>query len=312
MSEVSAAGTPAAASTGASDTSGDNNTTNMVDQGNDAENKGIDTSKMTASQKEKIKLLIDGEESEEEVDWNDRESLKNKIQLAAAAKKRMAQAKEQTHKAMSIIKELESDPENVLRKLGPKGREIAEKYLLSQIKDDMLTDEQKELRDLRLERQRNQEREAKEKETVETSERQKKEYDIAQGYQATIIDALNKTGLPKTPKLVARTAEIFKHNIQHGLELSPEMLAKEVKSERLAELKAIINDADGPQLIEMFGEEMAKKIRRHDIMKLKERQSSVYQQQIRKEQGDQNSGRDKPEWESMDDWKEKARQRAKV
>jgi hypothetical protein len=221
--------------------------------------------------KEKFKLKVDGEEIEEEIDWNDKATLTKKLQLARAAEKRMGEAGSVKAQALQIIKAFESGDISLLQK-HPKGREIAEAFLMSQIESEMLTPEQKKAREDETELQRYR-REEKERKDGEISAAQaKRESELAQGFQKTIIDAIEKTGLPKSTELVKRMAGLLLKNNKLGLDLTADELAAEVKTETTGLLKSIVGQATGAQLIEMFGPELAKQIRKHDIDNLKAKQ----------------------------------------
>ncbi len=263
---------------------------------------------LTQAQKEKFMLTVDGEDFEEEIDFNNKEDLKKRFQLAAAAKKRMGEAVTEKRKAFEIIKAFEQDPESMLARLGPKGREIAEKYLLKQIQDDMLSPEEKEARltKAELEKYRAKEKEAEENKVKTVA--QQKEAHYAQEFQKTIITALDKSGMPKSPALVKQMASIMAKNLQLGLELTPDDLAAEVRSENNKTLKAIIADATGDQLIEMFGPDIAKKIRQSDIRKLQEKQSQVFQRGP-SSGSSSGSNRESRGPMTMDEWKEQVNRR---
>lgn len=218
--------------------------------------------------KERLKLQVDGQEIEKEVDWNDKESLKKELQLAAAAKKRMGEAGSLKNQALQIIKAFESGDHSILAK-HPKGREIAEAFLMAQIQEEGLTQAEKDQRakDKELEEWRNKDKTAKEKE--QQAAQAKRETELIQSFQKTIIDAIDKTGLPKSPELVKRMAGLLQKNLKLGLDLTADELAVEVKNETTGMLKAILGNATGAQLIEMFGPEIAKQIRKHDIETLK-------------------------------------------
>ncbi len=262
----------------------------------------------TPAQLRKYKLKVDGEELEEEIDLNDETAMTTKLQLAAAAKKRMTEALDQKRKAYDIIKAFEENPESMLQRLGPKGREIAEKFLLEQLKGEMMTPEEKEMLELREFKKKYTEEQEKKKQLEEMTAREKQEYQIAQDFQTTIISALQKTGLPKSPELVKRTAYILKKNLELGLDLTPEQLAAEVKMETLGYLKSIVADADGESLLNLLGTDMAKKIRMHDVAKLKEKQGEVYQRQTAKSQ---SQPRKESRPMSMDEWKAEVEARLK-
>lgn len=260
------------------------------------------------SLKERFKLTVDGEEFEEELDWNDKESVKNRLQLAAAAKKRMSEANEAKKKAYEIVSQFEKDPEGMLKRLGPKGREIAEKYLLEQIKEDMLTAEEKDQRAklTRLEQLEKQEKEREEKAKAEAEA--KKEFELAQNYQNTIIQALDKSGLPKSPELVKRMAKIMHKNLDYGLDLTPEELSQELKKEVTGLLKSVIGSSDGDQLIALFGEDVAKKIRMSDVKKLKEKQSMLFSETPNTNQNPP-SAKENGKPMTMEEWKESINRR---
>lgn len=221
--------------------------------------------------KEKFKLKVDGEEVEEEVDWNDKATLTKKLQLARAAEKRMGEASKVKTQALQIMKAYESGDMSILKN-HPKGREIAEAFLLSQLEDEMLTPEQKTQREREAKLKKYEEKDLKDQEDQKTQAQTKREAELAQGFQKTIIDAIEKTGLPKSPDLVKRMAGLMQKNLKLGLELTAEELAAEVKTDTLSILKSVVGSATGAQLIEMFGPDLAKQIRKHDIETLKSKQ----------------------------------------
>ncbi|WP_413581094.1 hypothetical protein [Bdellovibrio sp. HCB288] len=251
--------------------------------------------------KEKFLLKVDGVDVEDEVDWNDKESLKKKLQLAHAAEKRMNEAKGEKKKALDIIKAFEQDPESMLSRLGPKGREIAEKFLLKQIQDQMMSPEEKaqrsDMSELEILRKEKKEREEKTLSDAQAA----KEAEHAKSFQETIIGALEKSGLPKSPDLVRRMAKIMHKNLDMGLELSSDDLVLEVKKEVTSLLRAIVGDSDGDKLLGLFGPDVAKKIRQSDLKKLQEKQSTVFGQP-KKAGGQVAPANDRPM--TIDEWKE--------
>ena len=264
-------------STGSVDTGSSEASDSAQSEGAEGQEQQQVTQAPTPSQKKKLMLKVDGEEFEEEIDFNDEDGLRKKLQLARAAEKRMNEAKTAKAKAFEIIKAFEEDPKNVFKRLGPKGREAAEAFLLEQIQEEMLDPKDKELRDLKKykeEMEAERERTKAEKEKAALVEQ---ELRYAQEFQSTIIGALEKTGLPKSPELVKRMASVMAKNLDLGIELTAEELASEVRSEIQGLLKSIVKDADGDHLLGLFGEDIATKIRKSDLRKLQEKQSSVFQ-----------------------------------
>jgi hypothetical protein len=148
-----------------------------------------------------------------------------------------------------------------------KFREIAEQYILQQIEQESLTPEER----AQAEKERKlSEYERKEKETAEKAEQEKNaqlEKHWAEQYEKTIISALQSSDLPKTPYTVKRMAELMQKNLDHGLDLEPQYIAQLVKEDFIAEQKALIGSASAEQLIAMFGDDVANKIRKYDLSK---------------------------------------------
>jgi hypothetical protein len=222
--------------------------------------------------KKKFLLKVDGEEFEEEFDLSDEESLKKELQLARAAKKRMAEAAEIKKKNFEIMQQLEQDPIALAKKMGPKGREIIEKYLYEQLIEENMSPEEKEYKNAmaELEQYRAEKKQAEEQRKLEAETAEQQKYE--QYYQNLIIEGLEKSGLPKTPQNAQRMASLLQKNLSLGLELTPSDLANEVKRENLELIKTLSANATPEQLLELFGADVAKKIRQHDLKMIKSKQ----------------------------------------
>lgn len=262
-----------------------------------------------ASTKERFTYKIDGEDVEEEVDFSDKESLKKRFQLSHAAEKRMSEAKAAKSKAFEIIKAFEEDPQNIFKRLGPKGREVAEKFLLEQIQEEMLSPEERTARDEKNELEKYRSEKKKAQEEAERKESSDREMKYAQDFQNTIITALDKSGLPKSPELVKRMATIMKKNLSMGLELTSDDLVQEVKNDVMGFVKAIIGDSDGDHLIGLFGDDVANKIRKSDLRKLQDKQSAIFQQPTKTTSAPARSKDSRPK--SMEEWKRSLEERIK-
>lgn len=268
-----------------------------------------DTTAAQAALKKKFKIKVDGEEFEEELDLNDEEGVKRRLQMARAADKRMNEARDTKKKAFDIINALEKDPEGFLAR-HPRGREIAEAILLKQIKEEMIPPEEKERmkRESDLERR---ERLIAEKEKADQTKAQEAlETKVAQDIQKVIIDAMEVSGLPKSKHLVKRMADLYSKNLSYGIELTPQQLAGELKNELTTMFKAIAGDSEGDHLIEMFGPEIANKIRKSDLKRLQEKQGQVFQRrESRTETVRAPESSKRPM--SIEEWKEEINRRIK-
>jgi hypothetical protein len=258
------------------------------------------------AQLKKFKLKVDGEEFEEEIDLANEGELTKRLQLAKAAEKRIGQAKSEKAKAMEILKAFE---DGTLLKKHPKARELAEQLLVEQLQNEMLSPEQRELMELKKYKEDREKSELERQKALEMAEAQQKESAIAQQFQKTIIDALDKSGLPKTPDMAKRMAYIMKKNLDLGLSLTPEDLAAEVKSELNGLLKALIGGAEGEQLISLFGDDVAKKIRAYDVKKLKDGMKN--NASTKKEDAVKQPKREDGKPLTIEEWKEQIRARAR-
>lgn len=264
---------------------------------------------LTQAQKEKFQYVIDGEQVEEEIDFSDKEALKKRFQLGHAAQKRMAEAKAAKAKAYEIVKAFEDDPGNILERLGPKGMEAAEKFLMKKIQEQMKSPEEREYEMTKAELAKYKEQEKLAKEAEEKQKISAQEAKYAQEFEATILSALDKSQLPKTPDLVKRMAYIMSKNLELGLDLSPDELALEVRKEQHELVKSLSKDASVEQLLEMLGPDIANKIRKHDLEKLKAKRNQVVSPESA--QVFENSEKKSNRGLSRDEWREQIEARLK-
>lgn len=256
----------------------DISTTNITPESTQAEASQPKTSEQSAapeqvhppaSVKKKFKYKADGAEIEEELDDSE---ITNRLSLAKAAQKRMQEASTTKKQVESFVKALKEDPMSVLsdpKIMGnEKFQEIAEAFLAKRLQEQLLTPEERAQaeKDERLSKYEKAEKERAA--AAEKAQAEQLEAKYRDQYEKTIISALEASTLPKTPFTVKRMAELMQKNIQHGLDLEPNQLAQMVKEDYQAELRGVIGSAGPEQLLAMFGEDIANKIRKHDLSRL--------------------------------------------
>lgn len=221
----------------------------------------------------KYKIKVDGNEEEVELDLNDEQTLVRHLQMSKAASKRMNEAAITKKQAEQFINALKTDPVRILTDPRIMGNEkfqaIAEEFLAKKLQEQMLSPEERKHIEMEERLRKYEESEKKAREEAEQKQIAQLEAHYAQQYQKTIIEALQSTSLPKNAFTVKRMAELMQKNIQHGLELEPQHLAQLVKEDYQRELVGLIGGSDADQIIAMFGEDVANKIRKHDLAKLK-------------------------------------------
>lgn len=250
----------------------------------------------------KYKLKVDGEDREREIDLNDEASIVKMLQMAEAAEKRMSESKLEKRKAMDLVTAFENDPEKFLKMLGPKGFEAAEKIIWEKIQEEGLSEEQRELRDLRALKESVEKEKLTKKEQEQKAVMEKMEYEHAQRFQNKFIEAAQKSGIPVTPAVIKRMAELERKNLSYGLEMDAEMLAREVRDEQASIAMALVKGMSPDKAEELLGKEFFNMLRKYDLQKLTEKNAQVYQRNGTKVESSAPKKESKPI--TIEQWKE--------
>ncbi len=175
-----------------------------------AEKNGDISKKEAQALRKKLTLKVDGEEFEEEVDFNDEESLKRHLQKSKAFDKRLKEFSSYKNNVDKMIKLLQEDPEAFLEQAGLNVDEFAEKRLKKAVENMKKTPEQlanekmqKELEDLK--KRLKEEEDAKHQQEMERLRNEQ-----ATAVQSEIEAALEsgKTKLPKkNPFVIQKIAQ---------------------------------------------------------------------------------------------------------
>lgn len=207
------------------------------------------------------------------INGKDRQMTRSQIIAAAqqseAATQKMQAASQKNKEAEALWEMLDKDPAEVLKRRGKDARKWAEEYLLEHINNEKMTPEQKKSAD---NAKRLQEYEAKEKRAKDDAHKKQLsdlESKHAQNYTTIFVDALNKSGLPKTEFTMKRMAQLQMTNIQKKLELTSDQLASVVKKDYIEEQKALFGAMEGDSLMDSLGPELMKKLQKAQLAKLK-------------------------------------------
>lgn len=242
--------------------------TEKIEQSNGSNQLESGEQSIVKPQKKKFKYKADGAEVEEELDDSE---IANRLALARGANKRMQEAAITRKQTEQLLTKLKDNPIEVLnddRIMGQKKfREIAENFLIEQIKLEQMSPEQKAQLDQQkeLERYKNEEKLRKEDEEKQKSATLEKQY--VEKFEKTIIDALQSSNLPKNTKTVSRMAQLLQLSIKNGLEADAPMLAQMARDEYSGDLRALVNDMNAEQIIAFLGDDVSNKLRKHDLSK---------------------------------------------
>jgi hypothetical protein len=215
----------------------------------------------------KLKLKVDGEEFEEEVDLDNDEYLVRQLQLAKMAQKR-AQAYSQLEKEVTdFINQLRSNPKKALASdiVGLDIKKLAAEIIEEEIERSQKSPEvlekerlEEELKQLKAER----EREKEERRKRELAERQQKEFER---YDMLFEKALKGTDLPKTPYFVKRMADWMLLGLENGIELEPQEVANLVRDELQQDLNQMFELMPEEVIEKFIGEKNFERVRKKKL-----------------------------------------------
>lgn len=235
---------------------------------------------LTPAERKIWKLKADGEEFE--FDATDEEAVKREIMKARGANKRFesaAQMRKEAEQAFSMLK----DPASLRQilqdpRVGVDLKKFAEDYVWEQIQEAQLTPEQKAQRDKDRRLAEYEDRDRQAAEAGKTRQQQEQQAQYETGYETKITKALETGGIPKTAAAVSRMAEYLYRAVEHGVDLSPEDLVDQVRTDYMADFTSVLGAADGEQLLKIIGEANAEKLRKADLGRLKNPQGNPFPQ----------------------------------
>lgn len=219
----------------------------------------------------KHKLKVDNEEIEVDDDELKRGYAHNKaaskrMEEAAAYRKQAEQAFEML-KDPSKLRQLLEDP-----RVGIDLKKFAEDYVWENLQNDALTPEQKKQREVERELEKYRQSEKAAKEQAETREATELQNKYAAEYETTIIEALDKGGVPKNRASVRRMAQYLQLAVANNIDVTPADLVARVRQDLIDEHKSMYGESDPASLLSILGEDLAKKIREADVKRLKSTQ----------------------------------------
>lgn len=233
-----------------------------------ANTKEANPGQLTPTEKRKLKIKIDG--MEEEIEMDD-DQLRREVQRARAADKRFQAASEMNKRATELFEKMKN-PDGLIeaiKSLGYDPQQLAEGYLYDRLQYEAMTPEQKMIRELQEEKRL---RDIKDKQMMQTQEQAKtKEVTdrLAKEIQADIMASLQSGGLPPTPDNIWRMGHKMRAHLERGIDLPAKDAAALVMEDLRKEWRSTAKGMPADKLVEMFGQEIADNIRKHDLSKIK-------------------------------------------
>jgi len=265
--------------------------------------------KPTAAEKRVLKLKADGEEFD--FDLSDEAALKRELQKARAADKRFQEAAAQKKQAETFFEMLKNPAtlRQVLTdpRVGVDVKKFAEEFVWEQIEQQKREEEWAKNPEKKAAWEREQklkayeEAEARAREEATTRGHREATARFETDYNAKILQALKLGGIPQTEQAVARMAEELHLAVENGIDLDPAELVDKVRGDYRGDLMALVSELSGDQIIELFGENVAKKIREADLKKLRSPTDHPFPARTRR--AAPSAPTEKPKRLSGSDWK---------
>ena len=226
-----------------------------------------------------LKLKVDGNEEVMELPFEvapeHAEWLANRIQPTRAAQKRFQEVSAERKKIETALSNAKNDPAAALKTLGVDPHGFAEKYMEQIIREQDMSEEEKRV--VAAERRIAElENEKKVREEAEHKAREEAQYEASlKEYSSQIKKALESSDLPKSAATQKKMAEYMMMNVQNGVELPMSSIVELVKEDYLNDIKEMFGQASGDQILKLFGEDLASKIRKSDLERLKAAPTAV-------------------------------------
>lgn len=221
-----------------------------------------------AAQEAKRKIKVDDQEIDEE------EILKvyrERKGHQRAANKELQEGKALRKQSEEFIGMMRDKAQlfDALKKLGHDPRKLAEEYLVSQLQDEQMDPRDKELRDAKAKLKQIEDLEKKQQAEVERRRSEELKAKYAKDYETQFVGALEKHQLPPTKPMVAEMAKYIGRAAKIGFKMTADEAAQLVRQDIEAAHRKLIGDSDGEILLKLLGEEVANKIRKFDVAKIK-------------------------------------------
>lgn len=210
-----------------------------------------------------FQLKVNGKVINKKIDLSDENSLKNELQLAAAARQSMQEAANLKKLYESEVSRLKQDPFSVLAELGLDPDQLAEMRIQQRIEEMKKSPEQLERERIQAELQAAREEARRLKEEREAEQFEKLKDQAAAQIETEIEQALDshKT-LPKSRHIVKRIADSMLWAINNGYEdVTAEDVMPLVEKEWRDEMSRLMDDSPEDILEQLIGQRNIERLR---------------------------------------------------
>jgi len=218
----------------------------------------------------RLKLKVNGREYEEEIDFNDEDSLRDILQKGAAADEKFQKASNLEKQMKNFAELMQKDPLKALEAAGHDMEKLSQKYMEDRIAQMQKSPEQQRLEELEkqieAERERNENLE-REKQEAEQS-RAQEEY--SRQLDDEITGALESSSLPKSPYVVKRIAENLMLAMDEGYEdVTVDQILPIVEKQIQGEIRQMFEAMPEDVIERTLGNNVSTKLRKRRISRQK-------------------------------------------
>lgn len=208
-----------------------------------------------------FKVTVDGQEVEV-----DEDELKKGYSKASAADKRFNEAALSRKEAETVLRMFKESPRQAMQQLGLDVRKLAEEVIQDELRDAMLTPEQKELRKYKgeLERYQTSEKEARAQYEKQQQDAEMERY--TETIQNEIVQTLNTAGLPRTEKTISRIAYYMQAALSSGFgNVTPDDVIEYVKKDYVTDIQSLMGGLTEEQIEAFLGADVLRKVAKSTV-----------------------------------------------
>ncbi len=220
----------------------------------------------------KLKLKVDGQEIEQEFDLNDEDAIREELQMARVARKRMQEYSDLQKEVVRFVDDLKKNPRKALSNpnIGVDVKELAARIIEEEIAESRKSPEQIEREKLQIELQQMKEEREREKNEDQARQMERLKEQEFERIDIQIDQALQSTDLPKEPYVVKKIAEYMLLGFQEGKDVTPADVLPLVRDEILSDIRHLAEVLPEDALQEIFGD-VIKKVRKSNVAKAKQK-----------------------------------------
>ena len=247
----------------------------------------------------KYKVKVDGED----LDVSEDELLSN-YQLRKASDKRFQEGMQARKQAEEFIRLLKTDPTKVLShpSVGLDAKKWAEEYLINEMQREMMTPEQRQMEEYKSKLAKYEEQEQMTKKQQEEAQQAQIRQKYTDDYNKQIVGALDSSGLPKTEFTVQRMIHYMAKALENNYEVGANDVVDLVRRDYINDTKSLYSGLDADALIQILGDDVASKIRKADLNKIRNPQRGKVPSNAGIDTNPSTGG--KSEKLSKDEWRE--------